>query len=807
MSVLVSSFSTPSISTSTLPQNTSPEIQRVVVAPKQVRGGATASSRKLQILSKVTTKKTKAAPAETSIDWGATWRKEEDALKDFEKAVEKGVAEASKTTGRTLREAALDLQKYMAGPKSDTLLLLLATALITPLCKKVGISPILGFLSSGMLLGPNGWGWISGIHTTETLAELGIVFFLFEMGIELSFDRLLSMRRDVFGLGFSQFACTALAVAGIGKLVGGLPANALVVLGGGLALSSSAFVLQLLKDKNQLATRFGKAAFGVLLFQDLAVVPLLVVTPILAGGSGKGLASALGSAVVKAALALTSIAFAGRVILNPLFRTVAQAQSQEAFLGVILLTVLSMSFMTEGLGLSNTLGAFLAGVLLSETKYRYQVEADIAPFRGILLGLFFVTVGFEIDVKLIASNLPLVGSLVFGILALKAAITTALSLAFGLSLSTSQQAGLILSQGGEFAFVAFGLARSLGILDAPTTKLMLTSVSLTMALTPLMASIGARVAKRLEEQSDFTHYLGQDRDANEIKESDDFTVVVGYGAVGKVVCDLLDRKFIKYVGLDVNPNKVIQARNAGLPVFYGDIGRQEVAEAFNVGKAKAAVVCIADKAEANRALIALRRFYPDLKIFARAADSDHAERLQNTLDVAAMVPILPEDNLLLTLPFGGAVLKALGAPMEEVNAILESRRKEVLSGRGIAREEEELELLQLGISAKPINATDGSRPKEDVSSAGASDDGEDKKLNEDESRTEAAAQRRKQTEERSPFVAEVIKDVCPGSADEEEDEHYDVDIPGATMYLPLQEVESTSMGGNKTEVVLIVDDE
>jgi len=673
------------------------------------------------------------------------------------------VATAGLETGKTLRQAFQDLTSYMVGPKSDTLLLLLATSLITPLCKKLGTSPILGFLASGMLLGPNGFGLISGIHTTETLAELGIVFFLFEMGLELSVERLMTMRKDVFGLGFAQFVVSALALAGVGSTVG-LPASALVVLGGGLALSSSAFVLQLLKDKNQLATRFGKAAFGVLLFQDLAVVPLLVVTPILAGG-GRGLASAVFNALVKAGLALGSIAFAGRVILNPLFKLVAQAQSQEAFLGVILLTALSMSFMTEGLGLSNTLGAFLAGVLLSETKYRYQIEADIAPFRGVLLGLFFVTVGFEIDLQLIASNLPLVGSLVLGILAIKAAVTTVLSLAFGLSLSVSQQTGLILSQGGEFAFVAFGLARSLGILDVPTTKLLLTSVSLTMAATPLMASLGAKLSKALEEKSDFTHYLGQDQEANEISASDDFAVVVGYGAVGKVVCDLLDRKFIKYVGVEINPNKAIQARNLGLPVFYGDIGRQEVADAFNVGKAKAAIVCIADKAEATRAVIALRRWYPDLKIFSRAADADHARRLQETLDVAAMVPILPEDNLLLTLPFGGAVMKSLGVQPEEVNAIIEARRKELLSGRGLQDDEEESELLQLGISseAPSDNPTTVSKSKDTNGT-------EAEFIVEDEDRVvavkEAAAERLEEAREQSPIVAKVIEEVCPDSKED-----------------------------------------
>jgi monovalent cation:proton antiporter-2 (CPA2) family protein len=692
--------------------------------------------------------------------------------------------DAMGTTTRTMQDALQDLFDFMRGPKSDTLLLLLATSLITPVCKRLGTSPILGFLAAGMLLGPNGWGLINGIHTTETLAELGIVFFLFEMGIELSFERLLSMRKDVFGLGLSQFLLTAIAVATVGAFFG-IPANALVVLGGGIALSSSAFVLQLLKDKNQLATRFGKASFGVLLFQDLAVVPLLVVTPILAG-SGTGLAAALGSAVLKAVMALGAIAAAGRYALNPLFKLVAEARSQEAFLGVILLTVLSMSFMTEGLGLSNTLGAFLAGVLLSETKYRYQIEADIAPFRGVLLGLFFVTVGFEIDVHLIASKFPQVISLVFGILGVKAAVATGLSLAFGLSLSTSQQTGLILSQGGEFAFVAFGLARSLGILDNATTKLMLTSVSLTMALTPAMASLGGKIAKKLEEGSDFTHYLGEDSDAVEIKQSDDFVVVVGYGAVGKVVCDLLDRKLIKYVGLEIDPNKAIQARNKGLPVFYGDIGRPEVAEAFNVGSAKCVIVCIADKQQANRAVIALRRLYPDMKIFSRAKDADHAERLQKTLDVIAMIPILPEDNLLLTLPFGGAVLKSLGAPEEEVNAILEAKRKELLSGRGLRDSEEIASLMQLGV----IVGSGDKDKKPAVTDSKAKGVGKEEDDDEDMTPSErAAAAAVDRVEAKSPMLASVIEAVSPGAADDDDDDD--------EKELPLQPV------GNTTEVFVM----
>ena len=761
-----------------IPAAQSATTSRIQLASTALRGDeatttASATTRTVTLASSATTTTTSTASTTQPFPRGGGGnRKQSQQSQSLQASVEEGMVTARRNTGKTVRQALADLSAYMQGPKSDTLLLLLATALIPAVSKRLGTSSILGFLASGMLLGPNGFGLISGIHTTETLAELGIVFFLFEMGIELSLERLAQMRKDVFGLGLLQFTVTAAAVAGSAAVAApGLPAAALVVLGGGLALSSSAFVLQLLKDKNQLATRFGKAAFGVLLFQDLAVVPLLVVTPILAG-AGTGLASAVTSAVVKAVLALTSIAFAGRVLLNPLFKIVAAAQSQEAFLGVILLTVLSMSFMTEGLGLSNTLGAFLAGVLLSETKYRYQIEADIAPFRGVLLGLFFVTVGFEIDVHLIASNLPQVTAIVVGILSLKTVVTTALSLLFGLSLATSQNTGLILSQGGEFAFVAFGLARSLGILEGSTTKLMLTAVSLTMALTPAVADLGGRIAKRLEERSDFTHYLGQDRDANEIKESEDFAVVVGYGVVGKVVCDLLDRKFIKYVGLEIDPNKAIQARNAGLPVFYGDIGRQEVADAFNVGKAKAVIVCIADKAQCNRAVIALRRWYPDLKIFSRAANADHANRLQDTLNVAAMVPILPEDNLLLTLPFGGAVMKALGVPNEEANAILEAKRKEVLTGKGLYENEEEAALAQLAIPVP--DDTPGTR----LATVGVVVDDADS-VEAMAKIEEAAAERFEKTKEKSPFVAQVIEDVCPSVGAETDEEEVEDDTTTA----------------------------
>jgi voltage-gated potassium channel Kch len=289
-----------------------------------------------------------------------------------------------------------------------------------------------------------------------------------------------------------------------------------------------------------------------------------------------------------------------------------------------------------------------------------------------------------------------------------------------------------------------------------------------MALTPLLDQIGSKIAKRLEEDSDFTHYLGQDRDAAEIKGSDDFVVVAGYGAVGKVVCDMLDRKLIRYECLDLDPNKAIQARNKGLPVFFGDIGRPEVAEAFGVKKAKAIVLCISDKAQCTRAAIVLRRICPDMKIFARAVNADHANRLQSTLDVIAMVPILPEDNLLLTLPFAGAVLRGLGAAPEEVNAILETKRKEVLSGKGLKEIEEETTLLQLGVAAELEEDAEAMKIIEDEK--GLDGGKESKPKGKKKTPTEkAAAAAVEETKEKSPMVAEFIEASCAGSVKGEGD--------------------------------------
>lgn len=392
-------------------------------------------------------------------------------------------------------EASSDLSSFLQGSKTDVLILLLATALNTPICQKISISPILGYLALGLFFGPNGKNLISDVHTTEMMADLGIVLFLFEMGIHLDMKTLMSMKKDVFGIGLSQFSITAGVIAAICKYLG-FSTAAMIIIGWSLALSSSAFVLQLLKDKDEMESQYGKSSFGTLLLQDLMVVPLLVITPILAG-NGASPKEAVSKALVQIAMALTAIGLFGKTLLGPMFDLVAASGSVESFIGVILATVLGMSFLTEGLGLSNTLGAFLSGMLIAETKHRHHVEVEASPFRGILVGLFFFTVGFEVDLKMIMASPGVIASTVVGILAVKAVIATLVCRAFGLPMSTAQRVGLVLSQGGEFAFVAFRTARASGILSDDRTKMLLTCVSLTMALTPALEEFGGKMAASL----------------------------------------------------------------------------------------------------------------------------------------------------------------------------------------------------------------------------------------------------------------------------------------------------------------------
>ena len=480
-------------------------------------------------------------------------------------SVDSAIGKIVAKTTHAINEA----RSHISPGERDTILLLLATALVTPAMGLINLSPVLGFLFAGMVLGPAGLAVVSDIETTTKLAELGVVFFLFEMGLELELERLKSVGRDAFFLGSSQFTLTWLVLGGLATYFGASAPTALI-LGGGLALSSSAFVIQLLSEKGELASRFGRASFGILLFQDLAVVPLLVVTPLL-GGSGAQLGAALRLAAIKSVSALLSIFVVGRFMLQRAYKLVASAKDQTSFLAITLVTVLSMAGFTAGLGLSDTLGAFLAGVLLAETKYRYQIEADIAPFRGLLLGLFFITTGFSIDLGLAATSWKVVLAMAVGLHTIKTVITTLICLASNLKLSAALRSGLLLSQGGEFAFVIFALAQQHGLLAPRQVKLLLTTVVLTMFLTPFLNEIGAKISSSMERRSGKILLP-----SSEEAESSNYILVCGFGRVGQAVCELLTGKLVRYKAFDMDPYRVAEARELGLPVFFGDATRPEV---------------------------------------------------------------------------------------------------------------------------------------------------------------------------------------------------------------------------------------
>ncbi|XP_061373535.1 K(+) efflux antiporter 1, chloroplastic-like isoform X2 [Gastrolobium bilobum] len=387
----------------------------------------------------------------------------------------------------------------------DMLWLLLASVIFVPIFQKIpGGSPVLGYLAAGILIGPYGLSIIRHVHGTKAIAEFGVVFLLFNIGLELSVERLSSMKKYVFGLGSAQVLVTAVVVGLVAHYVCGQAGPAAIVIGNGLALSSTAVVLQVLHERGESTSRHGRATFSVLLFQDLAVVVLLILIPLISPNSSKGgvgfqaIAEALGLAAVKAAVAITAIIAGGRLLLRPIYKQIAENQNAEIFSANTLFVILGTSLLTARAGLSMALGAFLAGLLLAETEFSLQVESDIAPYRGLLLGLFFMTVGMSIDPKLLVSNFPVIAGTLGLLICGKTLLVSLIGRIFGISLISAVRVGLLLAPGGEFAFVAFGEAVNQGIMSSQMSSLLFLVVGISMALTPWLAEGGQLIASRFE---------------------------------------------------------------------------------------------------------------------------------------------------------------------------------------------------------------------------------------------------------------------------------------------------------------------
>ncbi len=553
---------------------------------------------------------------------------------------------------------------------SDLLVFLIAAVIVVPLVRQLRSSPVLGYLAAGMLVGPHGLGLVADEATIATIGEFGVVFMLFMIGLELSLQRLWVMRRLVFGLGLAQVAVTSCLIGAVALALGLTPGAALVV-GGALALSSTAFVLQLLSERGEQMTRHGRNAFAILLFQDLAVLPLLVVIPLLAGGEGATLRT-LGETAIVASSVLAGIILAGRFLLQPLFRVVAATGSSELFAIATLTLVLGAGWVTQHAGMSMTLGAFMAGLLVAETAYRHQIEADIRPFRGILLGLFFMSVGGSMDLPLIAARWPELLALLAGLLALKTAVIFVLAKAFRLSTGDATRLGFALAQGGEFAFVALTLAATLGVLAGATTQALMAVVALSLLLTPGLNAAGTSLAARIRPSRSAAATTLAEEGAQFARH----VVIAGYGRVGRTIARLCELEDVPWLALDTDHRRVDDARARGLPVFFGDSTRAEVLNAAGAGRAGALVLTLNSPIAASRALAAIRSHWRQLPVVARAHDATHALELRR-LGATATVAEAAESSLQLgslTLTSAGndpgRVRQRVGTMREEAAAII-----------------------------------------------------------------------------------------------------------------------------------------
>jgi monovalent cation:H+ antiporter-2, CPA2 family len=558
----------------------------------------------------------------------------------------------------------------------DTLVFLAAAGLVVPLFHRARIGAVLGFLCVGIAVGPYGFGrlaadfpWLRYLTIedrarVEPFAELGVLFLLFLIGLELSLARLWSLRRYVLGIGAVQFLLSALVLR-VGMWAMGVSTSNAIVLGLCLAMSSTAIVMQLLEEQGRSATQVGRIALAVLLFQDLMVAPVLFGVEIL-GRGGRDVVPALAIAVLQAAVVLAVIVGAGRYLLQPIFRSAARTGSRDLIMAITLFVVVGVAAETGAAGLSSALGAFLAGLLLSETEYRHHIEIDIAPFKGLLIGLFFISVGMTIDLRAVWSNVGVILAAVAALLVVKSVVLFVASRVFRVSVAAAAEVAVLLAQGGEFAFVVIALARSSGLIAGELAQLATAVVGISMMVTPLCAVGGRWLGRRLQHV-DHRHHMP----AESASELRDHVVIGGYGRVGQTVGRLLAAENVPFIALDTNGELVAEWRKRGHSCFFGDAGRPELLARVGAAEARAFVVTVNARQSAERMVAAARKGRPDAPVFARALDADHAVRL---LELGA-VDVIPE-AVEASLQLGGRLLESLGLSEEAVTLRLEELREQ-----------------------------------------------------------------------------------------------------------------------------------
>jgi len=538
------------------------------------------------------------------------------------------------------------------------IIFLAAAVIVVPLFKRLRLGSVVGYLVAGILIGPAGFALFSDSASLLAFAELGIVMLLFIIGLELKPSRLWSMRRDIFGFGLGQILLCGMALAGL-AFAAGLSWRAALVTGAGLALSSTAFAAPMMEERGDLTQKYGQRAFAVLLMQDLAIVPLLALVALIAPGSTGDSGAWTQTLIILGAVAV--VVLSARYLLNPIFRILANADAHEMMTAAALLVVLGAAFIMQAAGLSMAMGAFLAGVLLAESSFRHELEADIEPFRGLLLGLFFIAIGMGIDIGLVRANLDVIAVIVLTLMTTKGLVIFALSRLTGSPRSDALRIAGVLAQGGEFAFVLFGAAATAQIMSPTESNVLIAGVTISLALTPLafaLANYLARAKTQAEEmEMDFSDAKGK-------------VVIIGFGRFGQVVAQFLLSQGIEVTAIERDVEQIRAASRFGFRVYYGDGTRLDVLRAAGASDASLIALCIVKNEAASKIVDLAQTHFPLAKLYVRAYDRRQSlSRLRKNVDFQI------RDTYESAVAFGVAALEALGFAPDATREVEEDIRR------------------------------------------------------------------------------------------------------------------------------------
>lgn len=546
-----------------------------------------------------------------------------------------------------------------ANDLTQVVVLLTAGVVAVPLFKRIGLGSVLGYLFAGLVIGPFGLRFFTEPQAILHVAELGVVMFLFIIGLEMQPSKLWSMRKDIFGLGAAQVLACIAGLTTVGLALGFQPIPSFIA-GTGFVLTSTAIVMQMLQERNEISTLKGQRMIAILLFEDLAIVPLLVIVTLLGSSGAASDPAERWMAIGIAFAALVALVVAGRYLLNPLFRLLAAAGAREVMTAAALLVVLGSALAMQQSGLSMAMGAFLAGVLLSESAFRHQLEADIEPFRGILLGLFFLGAGMAIDLSVIAANWQVVVISVLAYMALKGVLIYAVARLLRACHSESLERAVLMAQGGEFAFVLYAAAVAAGIIDAEANATLTATIILSMMLTPIAIFLHGRLAKPEPPKTDDL----------EVPENVEGTVLmIGFGRFGQIVSQPLLARGYKLSLIDKDADFVRDASSFGFRVFYGDGSRSDILHAAGAATARAILICVDDKAAAIKIAHTTKEEFPLVPVLARAFDRGHAIDLLH-----AGVDFEIRETFESALVFGTQVLNVLGEDAETAADVIEEFR-------------------------------------------------------------------------------------------------------------------------------------